>query len=107
MLAVACRELKVPLYALSGTEKFVSDERLFEFENITLTIEDQALDYMVKKAVQYKLGGPGLRAICEMILTDAMFDLPSEKHDGTFHLTLEYAQQMIEHSKLEQIKKAA
>lgn len=82
-------------------------KRLFEFENITLTIEDQALDYMVKKAVQYKLGGRGLRAICEMILTDAMFDLPSEKHDGTFHLTLEYAQQMIEHSKLEQIKKAA
>jgi len=82
-------------------------KRLFEFENITLTIEDQALDYMVKKAIQYKLGGRGLRAICEMILTDAMFDLPSEKHDGTFHLTLEYAQQMIEHSKLEQIKKAA
>jgi ATP-dependent Clp protease ATP-binding subunit ClpX len=42
-----------------------------------------------------------------MILTDAMFDLPSEKHDGTFNLTLEYAEQMIEHSKLEQIKKAA
>jgi ATP-dependent Clp protease ATP-binding subunit ClpX len=62
---------------------------------------------MVRKAVQYKLGGRGLRAICEMILTDAMFDLPSEQHDGTFRLTLEYAEQMIEHSKLEQIKKAA
>jgi ATP-dependent Clp protease ATP-binding subunit ClpX len=81
--------------------------RLFEFEGIKLTVEDTALDYMVKKAVQYKLGGRGLRAICEMILTDAMFDLPSEEHDGTFHLTLQYAEQMIEHSKLEQIKKAA
>ncbi len=81
--------------------------RLFEYEGIRLTVEDEALDYMVKKAVQYKLGGRGLRAICEMILTDAMFDLPSELHDGTFHLTLEYAQQMIEHSKLESIKKAA
>ncbi|MCF8448616.1 MAG: ATP-dependent Clp protease ATP-binding subunit ClpX [Taibaiella sp.] len=81
--------------------------RLFEFEGISLTVEDEALDYMVKKAVQYKLGGRGLRAICEMILTDAMFDLPSEQHDGTFHLTLEYAEHMIEHSKLAQIKKAA
>jgi len=61
---------------------------------------------MVEKAVQYKLGGRGLRAICEMILTDAMFDLPSEKHSGTFHLTLEYAQQMLEHSKLEYLKAA-
>jgi ATP-dependent Clp protease ATP-binding subunit ClpX len=41
-----------------------------------------------------------------MILTDAMFDLPSEKHDGTFHLTLEYAQQMVEHSKLDNLKAA-
>lgn len=80
--------------------------RLFEYEGIKLTVEDGALDYMVKKAVQYKLGGRGLRAICEMILTDAMFDMPSEQHDGTFHLTLEYAQQMIEHAKLEHLKAA-
>lgn len=82
-------------------------KRLFEYEGIQLTIEDAALDYMVEKAVQYKLGGRGLRAICEMILTDAMFDMPSEEHDGTFNLTLDYARQMIEHSKLEKIKKAA
>lgn len=82
-------------------------KKLFEYEGIKLTVDDEALDYMVKKAVQYKLGGRGLRAICEMILTDAMFDLPSEQHDGTFRLTLEYAQQMLEHSKLESFKKAA
>ena len=80
--------------------------RLFEFEGIKLTVEDGALDYMVQKAIQYKLGGRGLRAICEMILTDAMFDLPSEIHDGTFHLTLDYARQMVEHSKLVQLKAA-
>ena len=80
--------------------------RLFEFEGIKLTVEDGALNYMVQKAVQYKLGGRGLRAICEMILTDAMFDLPSEKHDGTFHLTLDYARQMVEHAKLEHLKAA-
>ncbi len=75
--------------------------RLFEYEGIKLTIEDEALDYMVQKAIQYKLGGRGLRAICEMILTDAMFDMPSEKHDGTFHMTRDYAQRMVEHAKLE------
>lgn len=80
--------------------------RLFQFEEIRLTVEEEAIDYMVQKAVQYKLGGRGLRAICEMILTDAMFDLPSEQHDGTFHLTLEYAQQMIEHAKLQHLKAA-
>jgi len=80
--------------------------RLFEFEGIRLTVEDGALDYMVQKAVQYKLGGRGLRAICEMILTDVMFDMPSETHDGTFHLTVEYAQQMVEHAKLDHLKAA-
>ncbi len=79
--------------------------RLFEFDGIKLTVEDGALDYMVEKAIQYKLGGRGLRAICEMILTDAMFDLPSEKQSD-FHLTLEYAKQIIEHTKLEQLKAA-
>ncbi len=80
--------------------------RLFEFDGIKLTVEDGALEYMVEKAIQYKLGGRGLRAICEMILTDAMFDMPSEKHTGTFNLTLEYARQIIEHTKLEQLKAA-
>ena len=80
--------------------------RLFEFEGIKLTVEEGALDYMVQKAIQYKLGGRGLRAICEMILTDVMFDMPSEQHDGAFHLTVEYAQQMVEHAKLDHLKAA-
>jgi ATP-dependent Clp protease ATP-binding subunit ClpX len=80
--------------------------RLFEFDGIKLTVEDKALDFMVEKAVQYKLGGRGLRAICEMVLTDAMFDMPSQKHNGTFKLTLEYAKQIVEHTKLEQLKAA-
>ncbi len=81
-------------------------KRLFEYENIKLNVDDEALNYMVDKAITYKLGGRGLRAICEMILTDAMFDLPSEKHNGTFHLTLDYAKQMIEHAKFEHLKAA-
>lgn len=80
--------------------------KLFEYEGIKLEVDDAALDYMVEKAVEYKLGGRGLRAICEMILTDAMFDMPSEQHDGVFRITLEYARQMLEHSKLDYLKAA-
>ena len=80
--------------------------RLFEYENIKLEVEDAALDYMVEKAIEYKLGGRGLRAICEMILRDAMFDMPSEDHNGVFHLTLDYARQMLEHAKLDYLKAA-
>jgi ATP-dependent Clp protease ATP-binding subunit ClpX len=75
--------------------------KLFEYEHIQLEVEDDALDYMVEKAIQYKLGGRGLRAICEMILTDAMFELPSEENRApVFHLTRAYAQEKLEHSKL-------
>src|SRR5687768_16501652 len=51
-------------------------KKLFELEGIQLTIEDDVLDFMVEKAVEYKLGARGLRSICESILTDAMFELP-------------------------------
>lgn len=81
-------------------------KRLFDFDGIKLEVEDEALEYMVEKAVQYKLGGRGLRAICEMILTDAMFDMPTQQHDGRFEVTLDYARQMIEHTKLEHLKAA-
>jgi len=76
--------------------------KLFEFEGIKLEVEEAALDYMVEKAIQYKLGGRGLRAICEMILTDAMFDIPSQEiKQSVFVLTQEYAKQMIDHAKLD------
>jgi len=81
-------------------------KKLFEYEGIELEVEDAALDYMVTKAIEYKLGGRGLRAICEMILTDIMFDLPSETDKKNFTLTLEYAMQMLEHSKLDHLKAA-
>jgi ATP-dependent Clp protease ATP-binding subunit ClpX len=80
--------------------------RLFEYEDIKLEVDDEALDFMVSKAIEYKLGGRGLRAICELILTDAMFDLPSQENNGVFHLTLEYAKQMLEHAKLDHLKAA-
>ncbi len=82
-------------------------KKLFEYENIKLVVEDDALDYMVDKAIEFKLGGRGLRAICEMILTDAMFDLPSQKGTETFVLSADYARRMIERSKLEYLNAAA
>ncbi len=82
-------------------------KKLFEYENIKLEVEESALDYLVDKAIEFKLGGRGLRAICEMVLTDAMFDLPSEtNHNGVFHLTEDYARQMLEHAKLDYLKAA-
>jgi len=53
-------------------------EKLFEMDGIRLTITDEALDYIVDKALEYKLGARGLRSLCEAILTDAMYELPSK-----------------------------
>ncbi|HEY1111989.1 MAG TPA: ATP-dependent Clp protease ATP-binding subunit ClpX [Chitinophagaceae bacterium] len=79
--------------------------RLFELEGIKLTIEDEVLDFMVEKAVEYKLGARGLRSICEGILTDAMFELPSSK-EKYFTLDLEYAKRKFDRSKLSLLKVA-
>jgi len=79
--------------------------RLFELEGIKLTIEDDVLDFMVVKAMEYKLGARGLRSICEGILTDAMFELPSSK-EKYFNVSLEYAERKFDKSKLSLLKVA-
>ena len=79
--------------------------RLFAFEGIELHVEEAVLDFMVQKALEYKLGARGLRSICEHILTDAMFELPGsgiKKLD----VNLEYASQKISKSKLSMLKVA-
>jgi ATP-dependent Clp protease ATP-binding subunit ClpX len=79
--------------------------KLFELEGIELVIDDDVFDFMVKKALEYKLGARGLRSICESILTDAMFELPGT--DVTkLHITLSYAEQMFSKSKLSILKVA-
>jgi ATP-dependent Clp protease ATP-binding subunit ClpX len=80
-------------------------KRLFELEGIQLSIENNVLDFMVEKALEYKLGARGLRSICESILTDAMFELPSSK-ENKFHLTLEYAMKKFDTSKMSLLKVA-
>ena len=80
-------------------------KKLFEIEGIELSIDDEVYDFMVTKAMEYKLGARGLRSICESILTDAMYELPSQKVK-TFHLTMEYAQRKFNISKLSILKVA-
>lgn len=79
--------------------------KLFELEGITLEIEDAVLDFMVEKAMEYKLGARGLRSICESILTDAMFELPSSDLKS-FQLTLEYAKEKFDHARMNILKVA-
>jgi ATP-dependent Clp protease ATP-binding subunit ClpX len=79
--------------------------KLFELEGIQFTIEDDVLNFMVEKALEYKLGARGLRSICEGILTDAMFELPSSK-ETSFNMDIEYAQRKFDKSKLSLLKVA-
>jgi ATP-dependent Clp protease ATP-binding subunit ClpX len=80
-------------------------KKLFELEGIQLSFDAEVLDFMVDKAVEFKLGARGLRSICESILTDAMFELPSAKEEK-FHLGLEYAQKKFDKSKMNLLKVA-
>jgi ATP-dependent Clp protease ATP-binding subunit ClpX len=80
-------------------------KKLFELEDIELMIQDDVLDFMVEKAMEYKLGARGLRSICENILTDAMFELPSSK-EKSFTLTLDYAKKKFDHAKMSMLKVA-
>ncbi len=80
-------------------------KKLFDIENIELIIDDNVYDFMVEKAMEYKLGARGLRSICESILTDAMYELPSQKVKS-FHLTMEYAQRKFNVSKMSILKVA-
>nr|MBA2562201.1 ATP-dependent Clp protease ATP-binding subunit ClpX [Chitinophagaceae bacterium] len=80
-------------------------KKLFDLEGISLTIEDDVYGFMVEKAIEYKLGARGLRSICESILTDAMYELPSQKVKS-FNVSIEYAQRKFSISKLSMLKVA-
>ncbi len=80
-------------------------KKLFELEGIQLNIDEDVLNFMVEKAMEYKLGARGLRSICEGILTDAMYELPSTK-ETQFLLDLEYAKRKFDKSKLSLLKVA-
>ena len=77
-------------------------KKLMEMDGIELTFSQDALDVIVDKAVEYKLGARGLRSIVESIMTDAMFELPS-KRVKKFEITAAYAKQQLEKSRLQNV----
>ena len=81
-------------------------KKIFKADNIQLAFEDDAVDYVVKKALEYKLGARGLRSICEAIMTDAMFDLPSEPGVKEFTITKEFVESRLEKTSVSKLKAA-
>lgn len=80
--------------------------KLFSMDKVDFTIDEQALNYIVEKAVEYKLGARGLRSLCEAIFTDAMFDLPSSD-EKEFNVTKEYAEAKLSNSTLKKLRAAS
>ena len=80
--------------------------KLFLMDDVIFTIEEEALIYIVGKAVEYKLGARGLRSLCEAIFTDAMFDLPSSDQKE-LNVTKEYAESKLTYSTLKKLKTAS
>jgi ATP-dependent Clp protease ATP-binding subunit ClpX len=78
-------------------------KKLFSMDDVDFTITDGALDYIVDKAIEYKLGARGLRSLCEEILTDAMFELPSS-NDKKLNVTKGYAEEKLVKTTLKKLK---
>ena len=81
-------------------------KKLFEMDNIDLEFKEEALDYIVKKAVEYKLGARGLRSLCEEILNEAMFSLPGSKQKYLI-VDESYAKKHLKRSRLNKLKAAS
>lgn len=82
-------------------------EKLFQLETLNLVIEKNVLDFIVDKAYEFKLGARGLRSICEAILLDAMFEVPSAKHSSKdFTITLAYAKEKFAKTNVNKLKVA-
>jgi ATP-dependent Clp protease ATP-binding subunit ClpX len=80
--------------------------RLFEMENVELKIDKDVLDFIVEKAMEFKLGARGLRSICEAIMLDAMYDTPSDKTQKELVITQEYAAQKLKKANINKLKVA-
>jgi ATP-dependent Clp protease ATP-binding subunit ClpX len=82
-------------------------EKLFDMENVSLSFSKDALVYIVEQAMQYKLGARGLRSIMEAIMTDAMFEIPSQTDLKEFKVDLAYAKSKFERTVFHQMKVVA
>jgi ATP-dependent Clp protease ATP-binding subunit ClpX len=81
-------------------------EKLFEMDGIKLTWDDKVLDYIVQKAIEFKLGARGLRSICEAIMMDAMFELPSKEDTSEIAIGIKYAREKLEKANLKRLRAA-
>jgi ATP-dependent Clp protease ATP-binding subunit ClpX len=81
-------------------------EKLFHIDGVQLSFDKGALDFIVEKAVEYQLGARGLRSICEAIMTDAMFEIPSEEGQKKLKITKAYAEGKFNKSKISKLKVA-
>ncbi|MFM7217621.1 MAG: ATP-dependent Clp protease ATP-binding subunit ClpX [Bacteroidota bacterium] len=81
-------------------------EKLFKLEGVKLEVDKVVLDFIVDKAFEFKLGARGLRSICEAILLDAMYEIPSNKQSKEFTLTLNYAKEKFEKSNVNRLRVA-
>jgi ATP-dependent Clp protease ATP-binding subunit ClpX len=81
-------------------------QKLFAIDGVELEVEEEALQFIVDKALEYKLGARGLRSLCEAILTDAMFEIPSGKEDRLV-LTKEYAESALHKNLLQKLQVAS
>ena len=82
-------------------------KKLFAMDDVAFTYDESAIDFIVDKAMEFKLGARGLRSICEAMLMDAMFELPSEEGQKELHLTKDYAERKISQSSLRKLKAAS
>ncbi len=80
--------------------------KLFDMEDVKLALQEDALEYIVEKAMEFKLGARGLRSICEAIVTDAMFELPSNKDIKEMVIDRAYAAEKFEKSKFNKLRAA-
>jgi ATP-dependent Clp protease ATP-binding subunit ClpX len=78
-------------------------KKLFEMDDVEFVITDEALEFIVEQAVEYKLGARGLRSLCEAVLTDAMFELPGTE-DTELHVTKDYAEKKLNKSTIKKLK---
>ena len=79
-------------------------KRLFEIDGVELVFEPEVLDYIVDKAVEFKLGARGLRSICESVMMDTMFEIPSSG-SSKFTVSLQYVKNKIEKTNFPELKK--
>lgn len=80
--------------------------KLFDMDEVKLSFDKGVLDFIVDKALEFKLGARGLRSICEAIMLDAMFELPSDEKQKIYKVTLRYAKEKFDNAKMSNLKVA-